>query len=482
MKKNVTLICDLQFGSTGKGACVGYLAKKEKPDTVVTAWMPNCGHTFIDENGKKFVHCMLANGIVSPSLQRVMIAPGSILDLGRLKMELEQCEDLVTGKKLVIHQNAAVVDQKHRDLENKTMDCIGSTKKGCGAALIQKIQRQVDDIIIAKDHKSKIIWVLPSFIEIEIVDTARWIDHLNSSDSILVEGAQGFSLGINSGFWPFTTSRECSPAQIMSDTLISKNRIDKVVGVMRTYPIRVANRYDADGNQIGYSGPGYSDQKETTWETIGQKPEITTVTKLQRRVFTFSMEQTRQALNICAPDEIYLSFCDYCTDSEINLRRKQIDEMCKDILGNGNVVKYMSYGPKITDVKEVHKDSEPEKYTVDLNKNDVITLEDIQKRVVTWADKTLPDRTLANTFMKLIVEISELIEGGLKDPKEYADLIILAVDMAHLAGIKDITKAVLEKMDINEKRNWAYDDVSGTYSHYGSRYTPFDQEDDGNID
>ena len=59
------IITDLQFGSTGKGAFAGKLAAHGiRPDTVLTAWGPNAGHTFIDANGNiaanhSVVRCVL---------------------------------------------------------------------------------------------------------------------------------------------------------------------------------------------------------------------------------------------------------------------------------------------------------------------------------------------------------------------------------------------------------------------------------------
>ena len=59
---------------------------------------------------------------------------------------------------------------------------------------------------------------------------------------------------------------------------------------------------------VGYSGDGYPDQQELTWEEVGQTPEKTTVTKLTRRIFTLSKIQTAEAIRTCAPDEIFLNF------------------------------------------------------------------------------------------------------------------------------------------------------------------------------
>ena len=353
MKRNVTIICDLQFGSTGKGAAAGYFAINKKPDAVITAWSPNAGHTFVDADGSKYVHRALANGVVSPNLKFIMIAPGSILDLDRLKLELEYCSDLVENAILVIHENAAILKDDHVKSEEKTMTGIGSTKKGSGAALIEKLQRQIPDTITANAHREQVLDKLHGLTGgIHVVNTRTWLGHLNMSRNILVEGAQGFSLGVNSGFYPYCTSRECTPAQIMSDTLISRRRVKKVVGVMRTYPIRVANRHDEDGNMVGYSGPCYMDQTEIQWRDIGFEPEMTTVTQLPRRLFTFSSHQTEEALSVCAPDEIWLSFCDYLSEDLAYQMAYWINGMYKRIIGKGNGVRYMSFGPSVTDVRD----------------------------------------------------------------------------------------------------------------------------------
>jgi len=121
---------DLQFGSTGKGLMAGYWASKYHPDTLVTAWAANAGHTFINSSRRKWVHTMLANGIVSPGLKRILIGPGSLLDMDALLKEIEANGDLIAGIPIYIHDHAAVITQRHRDEENGSMTKIGSTKKG----------------------------------------------------------------------------------------------------------------------------------------------------------------------------------------------------------------------------------------------------------------------------------------------------------------------------------------------------------------
>jgi hypothetical protein len=78
----------------------------------------------------------------------------------------------------------------------------------------------------------------------------------------------------------------------------------------------VANRFDEKGNQVGYSGPVYRDQKEISWADIGQEVELTTVTKLPRRLFTFSYQQMYFAMKMCHPSLIFLNFVNYLDSFE----------------------------------------------------------------------------------------------------------------------------------------------------------------------
>lgn len=347
MNKNVTLICDLQFGSTGKGLIAGYIAKKEKPDTIITAWGANAGHTFIDSDDRRYVHIMVANGIISPNLKRLLIGPGSMIDADILMSEIGKNFDHLKDIDLVIHPNASVILPCHKEREQGPMTKIGSTKKGCGEAIIDKIRRDPKNMTIAKEALKGT--ALEKFV---CDDTPDYHAHIMKSKNILIEGSQGYSLGISSGFYPYTTSRECTPAQIMSDCGVPLGNLKKVIGTMRTFPIRVANRFNDKGEQVGYSGPCYSDQREISWSDIGIEPELTTVTRLPRRVFTFSTNQTLQAKYHCEPNEVFLNFCNYLpkVGSEDFYTVDQLTEII-DECGYGKV-KYWGYGPSINDVHE----------------------------------------------------------------------------------------------------------------------------------
>lgn len=78
---------------------------------------------------------------------------------------------------------------------------------------------------------------------------------------------------------------------------------------------------------------------------------------------------------------------------------------------------------------------------------------DLQGIIAAWADEIFPNRTAHNALVKLMVEeIPEFCMNPV-DPGEYADLVILILDIGHLNHI-DVGQAVLDKMRENRERQW----------------------------
>lgn len=337
----VDMIVDLQFGSTGKGLIAGVLAKQVRYDAVVTANMPNAGHTYIDEDGRKWVHKVLPNGIVGRP-NRIMIGPGAVFDLARLELELHESQDIIApSSTLVIHEAAAVLADRHRQAEKDSLNGIASTMQGSMAAMVEKMLRNDVQPILARHYYSDIMAMTDRLgIRTQIVDNYEWAVMILSSGRVLAEGAQGYSLGINAGMWPFCTSRDCTPNRFLSDMGIPAKVDLTVIGSARTYPIRVGN------TPGGYSGPGYDDQHELSWSDIGQEPELTTVTKRERRLFTFSENQIREAVTVAQPDFVFLNFCNYLATPDIDIRhiRSVLREHDSDLGWTG-------WGPGHNDVR-----------------------------------------------------------------------------------------------------------------------------------
>lgn len=360
--RDVIAIVDLQFGSTGKGQIAGTLAHAYGPDTVVTAWGPNAGHTF-RMRSFKMVTTMLATSSIAPSVRNVLIGPGSVVRLSSLMEEITAVRASLEGKRLIIHPRAVLWVPAYAEAERQLVR-IGSTMKGTGEALIDKVRR--NPLAVCGNNPGafkELTSVWPGDVTVDERDYDSAID---TSKLLMVEGSQGFSLGVHTGFYPHCTSRDISTTQLLADCRVpfpGDSQLE-TVGVCRTYPIRVANRFDEQGNLVGTSGGCYPDQQEIEWRTLHREPELTTVTKLPRRIFTFSHEQIRQAIRICRPRQIALTFCDYIEPAasgegdgrriamgeSVSLMAQHIDWTAKTF--NPCKVKWLSYGPNMTDVYE----------------------------------------------------------------------------------------------------------------------------------
>jgi adenylosuccinate synthase len=285
------------------------------------------------------------------SAEREQQAGSDASSHGSILRVIDECRGIIIKKNIdiLIHPHAAIVTDRHIEEEAGPMTKIGSTKQGVGAAMAQRIRRDPDDQNIAAHCEDLASCVVT-------VDEYR--QALKNSEYVLVEGAQGYGLSMYHGFYPYTTSRDVSLWQILADSgiqaadVMDKYRVCKVraLGTCRTYPIRVANRFDETGTQVGYSGPCYNDQVEIAFEDIGQKTELTTVTKLPRRIFTFSGQQIEEAIRHNGVYEVFLNFVNYVR-TEVEL----ID-IVQAIERKDTQVRWIGVGPGHDDVRQISGD------------------------------------------------------------------------------------------------------------------------------
>ena len=349
MTHKIDLVMDFQYGSTGKGLLAGYLAKRGDYDTVICAFATNAGHTYIDK--AEGIHVMTQQlptaAVVSKTVKTILLGPGSLIHEQTLMNEIKQNSESLKGKRLMIHPHAAVVTDDHAKEEMAWgMTKIGSTTKGVGAAMIERIKRNTDYPNIARE-RFKLFGLVDYVCTVEEYQAA-----LLAAESVLIEGAQGFSLSLYHGQYPYTTSRDVTPWQILADCGAPYRWASyvHVCGTARTYPIRVNNR---DGS----SGPCYPDQIELSWDIFeGIAPELTTVTKLKRRIFSFSQKQMQDAAFHCGGywnTRVFLNFANYCQFlGELEQIIAKIQAPCP---GNYNPprVAWIGYGPDDADVIEI---------------------------------------------------------------------------------------------------------------------------------
>lgn len=350
------LVIDGAWGSCGKGSLALKLALDRKPDVVVCNYGPNAGHTGITPDGRTIMTQQLPTGLVNPDAT-LLIGPGSIIDPNILANELESLKHYDIAKRLFIHPRAAVVTPL--DLEREgALVAIGSTRKGTASASSRKMMR-IDEGYprIAAEHE---------FLKTFVIPVEKYDRIIRNAHLIQVESAQGIELSLNRGYsYPTCTGRDVTPEQIMNDVAVPMRFLKETCMVIRTFPIRVGNEFDAKGNMIGHSGPVFPDQKELTWDDMSKFAgvdllERTTVTKKVRRVFTFSKTQLEHALWIAGPCNIFLNYMNYLDphseglECDANERAWEFYEGIQAFVrAQGSNIKWLGWGPAYHQVEEL---------------------------------------------------------------------------------------------------------------------------------
>lgn len=333
----ITMIIDGQWGSTGKGRLAAWHAVHSGLSAVVTDCGPNAGHTAVWAGRSICAHQLPVSAWVRTDLP-IFLGPGSIINLATFKDELAT---IANPQRVQIHERAAVIMAEDVSGEQESMRHIASTMTGTGAAWIGKLQRGRDPRTAGEIQE---LW---QWCSSDLKYRADLEAHVNSGH-LMIESSQGFGLSIDHGFYPYTTHRNITPTALLDrcgvTSLPDRRKVD-VWASLRAHPIRVGN---VDG---GSSGPCWGDQHELTWDTLGQKPELTSTTKRIRRVFSWSDLQYRTFLTAVRPTHACFSFLDYLPESG---RRAWLAEKVQQwslLIGSPAGV-YFSTGPDVSDVHQ----------------------------------------------------------------------------------------------------------------------------------
>lgn len=273
-KGKIQAVVGGQFGSESKGAVAGWLARRayerDEPIIAVRVAGPNAGHTAYDDQGRRWALRQIPVMAVTNPDAMLIIAAGSEIDPDVLQHEIDTLEDagIPVQDRLYVDQSATIItdDHKEREAMRSLVEKIGSTAKGIGAARADRIMRDAELWGGGED-------TLP-----------RMYEALDRGVTLILEGTQGYGLGLHGEHYPQCTSSDCRAQDFLSMAGLPAWRweVEPWV-VLRTHPIRVA----------GNSGEL---KNETTWEQIGQEPEKTTVTQKVRRVGEWDPELAREAV------------------------------------------------------------------------------------------------------------------------------------------------------------------------------------------
>lgn len=298
VNKCVDILVGLQFGSEGKGAVVSRIAHEYAGSVRVGA--PNAGHS-IEYHGKIYKMRTIPCAWINPTC-KLFIGAGGMVDVDLLHKELSEIP-ADARERLMVDINATILT--HEDANNerdaKMYETIGSTTEGVGLAQARKVRRQHGQSFIALNVRD-----LTEFLG--SVST-KLNDMVDSNEAILIEGTQGYGLSLNHGYYPFVTSRDVLAASMLSDCGLAPATVRNVIGVMRTYPIRVH----------GNSGP--MGAEELTWAQVteesgygrtGEKlEEKTTVTQRIRRVSRINWDMLQMAVRANRCTGLAVTFLDY---------------------------------------------------------------------------------------------------------------------------------------------------------------------------
>lgn len=277
----ISVVVGGQYGSEAKGHVAAQLHARTHHRLGVRIGGPNAGHTVIDKNGVRFPLRTIPVAAAVDHDTELVIAAGSELDLDVLWEEISLLEKAghPVRNRLMIDPQATVITNEHKRQEADLVGKVGSTGKGIGAARAARMLRTAP---VAKDIDA---------LEPFLIDTSSVLNmyHQNGHD-ILIEGTQGYHLGLHAGHYPQSTTNNCRAIDCLSQAGLTPHRIPDIWLVFRTYPIRVA----------GNSGPM---GEEIDWEQLSDatdgyiQPERTTVTNKVRRVAEWDPRAAKQAID-----------------------------------------------------------------------------------------------------------------------------------------------------------------------------------------
>src|SRR5437763_15980550 len=328
-----TILIGAQWGDEGKGKIIDVLTADA--DVIVRSQGGNnAGHTVI-HRGKTHILHLIPSGILRRN-KVCVIGNGVVIDPIALVDEIVGLRDLgvTIHRNLLISDAAHLVLPYHRALDEqrelrKGRARIGTTKRGIGPAYGDKAARtglRISDVIqpslFSKKLEGKIrennailraLGAKPiDFDEVNesylaagqtlapyVINTVVYLHRaLQRGREILFEGAQGTFLDIDHGTYAYVTSSNPTAGGACTGTGVPPHRMDRVVGVMKSYTTRVGE------------GPLPTEDARVTKMLHEMGREFGATTGRARRCGWFDAVVTRYATMINGIDELAITNLD----------------------------------------------------------------------------------------------------------------------------------------------------------------------------
>ncbi len=357
-QSEITAIVGAQWGDEGKGKITDFFAG-ESDYVVRFHGGNNAGHTVI-VNGETYKLHLIPSGIVYGEPISV-IGNGVVVDPKALLDEIDYVIQKGIKPKLMVSDRAHVIMPYHISLDNALSNhqadlAAGSTGRGIAPVYADKMFRNgirmIDLLEPEVFHKKlekgysfskKLIrdaleepfdLNLEEIFETYVIYGEKLSSYICDTSvelykahklgkSILFEGAQGISLDVDHGVYPYTTSSNTAAGHVSTGTGVSFREIKKIIGVVKAYLSRVGESplptelHGDDAHKLREKGSEYG-----------------TTTGRPRRVGWLDLVQVRQAVRVNGLTEIALTKLDIlngfkklpiCIEYDIN--GKRIKEM-----------------------------------------------------------------------------------------------------------------------------------------------------------
>ena len=354
----ITTIVGAQWGDEGKGKITDFFAG-ESDFVVRFHGGNNAGHTVIVDNNTYKLH-LIPSGIVYGKPISI-IGNGVVVDPKALLDEIKYIKEKGVIPKLMVSDRAHVIMPYHIALDEALSNhqgqlAAGSTKKGIAPVYADKMFRngiRIIDLLepdvfeeklkkgysfskkiiekaLLKKFDVPIDTILKNYLDYGeklapyIYDTSveLYKAHKNGK-SILFEGAQGISLDVDHGIYPFTTSSNTAAGHVSTGVGVTFRNINRVIGVVKAYLSRVGE------------SPLPSEINGAEADILREKGgEYGTTTGRPRRVGWLDLVQVRQAVRVNGLTEIALTKLDVLNNYKnlkiciaYDIEGKKINEM-----------------------------------------------------------------------------------------------------------------------------------------------------------
>jgi adenylosuccinate synthase len=320
------VVAGSQYGSEGKGHVVDHLTRPENlmggaSLVAVRVAGPNAGHVCYGAcpircdrgpdhafQNRYIGHPWKLRAVpvaaVSNPEAILVIADGSEVDWSVLREEIDQLDSAGyrVSDRIRISAEATLLTPDHiaQEQADEIQKRLGSTAKGIGAARAARLWRTAelyDGFRVTHD--------VPEFLYAS----------LDAGKTVLIEGTQGYGLGLHAGNYPYCTSSDTRAIDFLAMAGISPwypaVTSFEIWLATRVRPIRVA----------GNSGPM---KEETTWQELGLPEERTTVTNKVRRVGGWDPALVRRAIRANGGDH---------PDSPVRLAFTMVDTILPGVTG-----------------------------------------------------------------------------------------------------------------------------------------------------